>query len=297
MTVAERTSVAIEPLIVAQLPGRGRLVRGGDLPPVLREAYGSDLAIPLRFDRPTVISNFVSTIDGVVSYNNADQAGGGEISGFFKPDAFVMGLLRSHADAVLIGAGTLRAAPDQAWSARFTHPESAADFAALRSQMGLAPEPSTVVVTASGDVDLSQKGLADPSVPVLIVTTQRGAQALVRFESRPDHIQVVAAGTEVVEPAAVIGELERRGLRLILCEGGPNLFGQMLDAGLIDELFLTLAPQIAGRSADEQRLSLVEGTAFSVANAPWARLVDLRRSANHLFTRYSFEETGSNGQA
>jgi len=297
MTVAEQTRVAIEPLIVAHLPGRDRLVRGGELSPGLRDAYGSDLAIPLRFDRPTVISNFVSTLDGVVSYNDADQAGGGEISGFFKPDAFVMGLLRAHSDAVLIGAGTLRAAPNQAWSARFTHPETASEFASLRSHMGLAPEPTTVVVTASGNVDLNQKGLADPSVPVLIITTQNGAEALQQYRPLPDHIEVVSAGSASVEPAAVLHELEVRGLRLILCEGGPNLFGQMLDAGLIDELFLTVAPQIAGRSPRERRLSLVEGKAFSVAEAPWARLVDLRRSANHLFTRYSFEETASDGQA
>ena len=252
-----------------------------------------DIAIEplIRFDRPTVISNFVSTIDGVVSYNNAEAAGGGEISGFFKPDTFVMGLLRSHADAVLIGAGTLRAAAHQAWSARFIHPETAAEFAALRAQLGLAPEPTTVVVTASGDIDLKHKGLADPGVPALILTAERGARALQSFAPFPDHIQVVSAGQDSVEPRAILAELERRGMRVVLCEGGPSLFGQLLSAGLIDELFLTLAPQVAGRSSDEPRLSLVEENAFSAARAPWAQLIDLRRSGNHLFTRYSFKES------
>jgi riboflavin biosynthesis pyrimidine reductase len=291
MTVAQAPiDVAIRPLVTHDPGTDPREMRGGRLPERLREAYGSDLAIPLRFDRPTVISNFVSTLDGVVSYNNAEAKGGGEISGFFKPDTFVMGLLRAHADAVLIGAGTLRAAPDQAWSARFTHPESAADFGTLRAQLRLASEPTTVVVTASGDVDLSQKGLADPSVPVLIITTERGADSLRSSEPFPRHVDVVSAGRDTVEPRAIIDELEGRGARVVLCEGGPTLYGQMLSAGLIDELFLTLAPQLAGRSDHEKRLSLVEGTAFSVASAPWARLLDLRRSANHLFTRYSFEE-------
>lgn len=284
-------SVAIEPLIAYESAAAPRPVRRATLPARLREAYGSDLAIPLRFGRPTVIANFVSTVDGVVSYNNAAAAGGGEISGFFKPDALVMGLLRSHADAVLIGAGTLRAAPDQSWSTGFTHPESAEDFGAIRSHMGLAPEPTTVVVTASGRIDLGQKGLADAKVPALILTTDRGLPELRSYQPFPDHVEVVSAGENAVGPRAVMSELERRGMQVVLCEGGPRLFGQLLSAGLVDELFLTLAPQVAGRSEDERRLSLVEGTAFSVAGAPWAQLVDLRRSADHLFTRYSFEET------
>src|SRR5687768_17578125 len=98
MTTADQAiDIAIEPLITFDAAADPGAVRGGPLPQRLHKAYGSDLVIPLRLDRPTVISNFVSTIDGVVSYNNADAAGGGEISGFFKPDTFVMGLLRSHA--------------------------------------------------------------------------------------------------------------------------------------------------------------------------------------------------------
>ena len=72
-----------------------------------------------------------------------------------------------------------------------------------------------------------------------------------------------------------------------------HLFGQMLRNGLIDELFLTIAPQVAGRAPETPRLSLVEGTAFTVADAPWSRLVDLRRSDSHLFARYRFEEMES----
>ncbi len=85
--------------------------------------------------------------------------------------------------------------------------------------------------------------------------------------------------------------LRDRGFELVLTEGGPHLFGQLVGAHLVDELFLTLAPQIAGRSAETPRLGLVEGTAFTVDGAPWSQLVDLRRSGNHLFARYRFQET------
>lgn len=281
--------VTIEPLIVDEVDARFAY-RRAELSSYLMQAYGTDLAIPLRTDRPTVIANFVSTIDGVVSYNTPEQAGGGEISGAYKPDAFMMGLLRSMSDAVLIGAGTLRAAPDQAWSARFTHPASAEEYAQLRNRLGLAPEPTTVVVTARGEVDLAQRGLRDPSVPVLIITTDRGLDALCDQQPFAEHVEVIAAGETEVSPALIVRLLGERGMSVVLCEGGPTLFGQMLDARLIDELFITVAPQIAGRADNAPRLSLVEGAAFTVADAPWSRLADLRRSDDYLFARYRFGE-------
>jgi riboflavin biosynthesis pyrimidine reductase len=83
-----------------------------------------------------------------------------------------------------------------------------------------------------------------------------------------------------------VGELERRGFGLVLCEGGPHLLGSLLERDLVDELFLTVAPQIAGRSHRAPRLTLAEGIAFSVGDAPWWRLVSLARSGEHLFLRY-----------
>lgn len=272
-------AVRLVPLLteVEGEPRRSRRLSGP-----LEARYGGALAIPLRTDRPTVVSNFVSTLDGVVSYNTAEAAGGGEISGFFEPDRFVMGVLRALSDIVLIGAGTLRAAPDERWTADFIHPPSASRFAVLRSELGLRPQPLTAVVTASGSIDLAHPGLADPEVPVLVVTTDAGARRLGRV---PAHVDVHTTDDRV-RPADILDALAAAGAQVVLCEGGPHLLGQLLDAHLVDELFLTLAPQLAGRLADAPRLSLVEGTGFDVASAPWARLVDLRRAGDHLFTRY-----------
>jgi riboflavin biosynthesis pyrimidine reductase len=292
MSVAARSRIAIEPLLGAAALAPGGLLRGGELPTELRVSYGGDLAIPLRSDRPTVISNFVTTLDGVVSYNTPEQAGGGEISGFSDADHFVMGLLRAMSDVVLIGAGTLRAAHGEAWSHRFTHPESADALSAYRASLGLAPEATTAVVSRTGAIDLAHPGLSNSHVPVLVITTEAGATAL-RAQGPARHVEVVAAGRESVEPRSIVAALHDRGTQVVLCEGGPHLFGQMLRDRLIDDLFVTLSPQVAGRASDTPRLSLVEGTAFAVADAPWSRLVDLRRSDNHLFARYRFEEIQS----
>lgn len=280
MLATAPATLVLTPLLEAgSMSGR---VRGGQLPEPLAAGYGGSLAIPLRPDRPTVIVNFVSTIDGVISYETPEAAGGGEISGFFEPDRFVMGLLRALADVVLIGAGTLRSAPDERWTPDFIHPSSADAFAALRHDLGLAPQPTTAVVSASGSIDLDHPGLNDPRVPVTVLTTTRGMVGL-RRDGIPRHVTVRDLGGSPSAPGllAALG-----GAPLVLCEGGPHLLGQLLQAHLVDELFLTLAPQVAGRSPSTPRLGLVEDIAFELGSAPWAHLVDLRRAADHLFIRY-----------
>lgn len=264
-------------------PGR---VRGGALPASLRERYGGELAIPLVDGRPTVIANFVSTLDGIVSFGAAGS-GGGEVSGFFEPDRFVMALLRALADVVVVGAGTVRADPRARWISESVHPGSATDTAGLRAELGLAPHPTTVVVTNSGELDLGQAGLSDPRIPVLVVTTSAGRERLESGVIAP-HLEVVATGEEGVTPHALLALLAERGVELVLSEGGPHLLGQLVRARLLDELFLTIAPQLAGRDRDVDRLALIEGAAFGVDAAPWGVLVDLRVSGSHLFNRYRF---------
>jgi riboflavin biosynthesis pyrimidine reductase len=281
-------AAAIQPLLTA--PRHAADARGTQMPHELRERYGSDLVIPLAAGRPTIVANFVSTLDGVVSYNTPDAAGGREISGFFEPDRFVMGLLRSLADVVLIGAGTLRADPDGRWTPAWVHPESAVDVARLRAQLGLPSSPTTAVVSGSGNIDLAHPGLSTQDVPVLVVTSEHGVTRL-RSQDRPSNLELIVAGEERVGASELVDILARRGARVVLCEGGPQLLGQLLAAGAVDELFLTLAPQIAGRSIDSSRLALVEGRAFGIDGAPWADLVDLRVSGSHLFTRYRFRRS------
>src|SRR5690349_7554855 len=87
--------------------------------------YGGDLRFPERDDRPYVIGNFVSTLDGVVSFELPGKSRGGDISGFNEEDRFIMGLLRSSPDAAIVGAGTLRdVSKGHLWLAEHVYPEA-----------------------------------------------------------------------------------------------------------------------------------------------------------------------------
>ena len=274
-----------------------RDLRGGRLPRALRDQYDGDLQVALRPDRPTVIANFVTTLDGVVAFDADGSSGGGEVSGFADPDRFVMGLLRTMADVVLVGAGTVRAAPTHEWTARRVHPVSADQYAAWRAAMGVAsPQPTTLVATASGSLDPGHPGLSAADVPVIVATTGAGAERL-RAAGPAPNVRIETAGSGgQVGPTTLIDIAAAAGARLVLCEGGPHLIGDLLGAGLLDELFLTVAPQVAGRDATTHRLALVEGTSFGIATAPWAELASVRRSGSHLFLRYRIGDSSRTGK-
>ena len=251
----------------------------------LGAAYPGSLTFPRHTDRPTVVVNFVSTLDGVVSYATPEAAGGSAISGGFPPDRFLMGLLRARADAVLVGAGTVRRAGGRARTPAAAFPDAADDFAALRLGRGLAPRPTTVVISATGDLESARPGLGDPVTPVLIITTEAGRDRCAALAAL-DHVTVEVAGGDRVAPADLLAILAAAGMRLVVCEGGPHLLAELLAADAVDELFLTIAPQVAGRSAGHPRLGLVEGVAFGAAEAPWWAPISIARSGGHLFTRY-----------
>lgn len=259
------------------------------LPPALEALYGGPLRFPGHTGRPYIISNFVATIDGVVALNEAGITDGGAISGFNPQDQFVMGLLRSASDAVIAGASTLRRAPGHVWTGQFVSPQQAEDYALFRSRMGKAPFPLNVVVTGSGNVDLSLPLFQDGQIPVLLLTTIEGFERLkdhpvadtVRIEARK-NIRFLSVPTilETVAPFVQDG--------LLLIEGGPHMLGDFLSARRVDALFLTVAPQIAGRDSLVERSGLVEGKRFAPSNPLWGRLIGAKRGKDHLFLRYQF---------
>lgn len=264
------------------------------LPPELAALYGPlhlpTLPAAASAGRPWVISNFVSTLDGVVALAEPGYAGGGAISGYDKHDRAVMGLLRAISDAVVVGAGTLRSVPRSLWTAEHIYPPLAPAYAALRAALGKPEPPLNVIVTAHGALDLALPVFASGAVPALIVTTPRGAERIAA-ETLPPGVRVAAGGdVDRVSAPDVLAAIHnvRPASTTILVEGGPQLMADFFTAHLIDDLFLTLAPQVAGRAAASPRPSLVEGALFLPAQPLWSTLVSMRRGDSHLFLRYGF---------
>jgi riboflavin biosynthesis pyrimidine reductase len=191
----------------------------------------------------------------------------------------LMGLLRACADAVLIGAGTLRATPGHLWTPAHVYPELATEFLALRSALGRSTEPQLVVVTSSGKLDASHPALVKGAI---VMTTLDGAKAI--GNRLPKTCEVVAT-RERLGLSNVLADLRRRGMGVVLTEGGPHVIGQLIEAGLLDEAFLTVSPVIAGRK-DDKRLGMVEGVELMPGHGAWSSLSSVRRHGDYLFLRY-----------
>jgi riboflavin biosynthesis pyrimidine reductase len=261
------------------------------LPGALARLYGR-LRMPRHTARPHVIGNFVTSLDGVVSLGIPGKAGGGEISGFNPHDRMVMGLLRAAADVVVIGAGTLRASsPDHVWTAEYIYPPLTDAYRELRAALGKPEPPLNVVVTGSGDIDLDRCLFHTHAVPSLIVTTAAGARRLqVRDRGLSESARVEAAAAAAsLSARAVLDTVGRTGKsELVLIEAGPRLMSDFFAERLLDELFLTLAPQVAGRDGTIERPGLVSGKLFAPEHPVWGTLVGLKRGGDHLLLRYAF---------
>jgi len=248
------------------------------MPDALASIYGG-----LGFGEWVVYSNFVASLDGVVTLGSKPNAGS-EISGRHPHDRFLMGLLRAFAHAVLLGAGTLRATPRHLWTAEHIFPDLAESFAALRTSLALEPHPRLIVITSSGDIPVSHPAVVAGAT---IITTGLGAQAL--RHRLPDSCDVAEVIDDPIDMDSVVEELRNRGYKQILTEGGPHVMGGLIRQNLLDEAFLTVSPVVAGRDGDP-RLGMVAGAEFLPARGVWSRLLSARRHGDFLFLRYGMRK-------
>jgi riboflavin biosynthesis pyrimidine reductase len=243
------------------------------LPESLRQRYGGELALADE----VVYANFVSSLDGVVALGD-ERESGSLISGKNDDDRFMMGLLRAFADAVLIGASTLRAEPTHVlWTPDFIYPALKEEFAELRRSLGRSDGPRLAVVTSKQRLDSGHEALRD----ALIITPSPTLPTRGREKKA------------AVSPAEMLERLRKEGFRRVLCEGGPSLFGQLVGAGAVDELFLTVSPVLAGRDRTTYRQSLVESVALPSGGFAPATLRSVRASGSYLFLRYQLRQPGT----
>lgn len=187
---------------------------------------------PAPPDRPWVMTNMIASADGATAVDGLS----GDLGG--PADFAVFTALRARADAILVGAATVR-------QERYRPPSSDDERRlTLRRTRHQQPRPLIAVVTGRLDLDLDLPLFADPSYRPLILT---GAAAPTAARERLETVaDVVTVGDDGVDLAAGLAELHRLGHRVVLAEGGPSLNGQLIADDLIDEWNLSVSPLLAG---------------------------------------------------
>ena len=263
------------------------------------ERYGKLAFPPPPSARPWIYSNFVQSLDGIASFKGR-HATGGDISQL-PEDRWLMGFLRAHADAILLGINTLMEETQLLGNRGPVYSIEDAAIRKLREKLGLGREKN-IFVTGAAYLDLGDYRVFDSdSVESFIITTSVGARRLADKESH-GRVNVIVAGQKsfVDLPQAMRILQQNHGINRLLCEGGPTLYGYMTRAGLIDEKFLTISPleigilvppeqepSIAERSnPPKERPTTFMAPGFVKENAPWWQWLSSRRIADHQFNRY-----------
>jgi riboflavin biosynthesis pyrimidine reductase len=260
---------------------------GGDPLPAERP-YGGALQFP-DAPRPYLVANFVASIDGVASLGVTDGTDSTTLSGNSRADRYLMALLRASADVIVIGARTLRATPGHQWVPAGVAGDQAALIDGYRAARHGSSDPAPlVVVSGSGELP-AHVALEHPATRTAVLTSASGAAEVRRAHPAVEVIEA-GDGTDEIPGAEVTKAVSSVfGPGLLLCEGGPSLFGRLLGARAVQELFLTVSPRIAGREHDQARLGIVDSWAADPEAPRTATLVSVRRSEDHLFLRYRLE--------
>ncbi len=214
-------------------------------------------------------TNFAMSVDGKVTF-----ARPGPFALSSREDRRRMARHRAEADAVLWGAGSVLV--DQP-VARVRQPE----VAARRAERGQARHPLNVLVTARARVPLDNRYFRDPDVSRLVAVTDAADPAIVAaYRTRAD-VLVQPGGIDL---AALLAHLfEARGVRRLLCEGGPSLAWSLFEADLVDEVLVTLVPFVVG---GRDALTMVEGPGFTPERVKRLTLVSSERVGDEVFLAY-----------
>jgi riboflavin biosynthesis pyrimidine reductase len=252
-------------------------------------------------NRPWIYTNFVQSLDGITTLLGK-HGSGGEISQSAE-DRWLMDLFRAHADGLLMGMNTLleeqrlRGPQSRGIVFRVADPE----LRDLRDRLGKGRERN-IFVTRAVDLDLSRHRVFDGDVvDGVILTSPAGAERL-RMQGFHPHVAVVSAGDgETLDLPRAIGKLrEKLGVKYLLCEGGPTLYGSLARADLVDEKFVTISPVEVGqvvppeqeRLTSEQpapvllRPTVFGGPGYTRENLTRWTWLSCRKAGDHQFSRY-----------
>jgi riboflavin-specific deaminase-like protein len=231
-------------------------------PTTVEEQLSGLNLVDLAFaDRPYVAINFATTLDGRAAIDGRSGPIGSAV------DTEMLEMLRTRVDAVMIGAGTMRVE-------RYGRMVSDPQLRARRERAGLAHDPLAVIVSGRLDLPWDAQLFTDGGGRVLIFTSSKTDPPETETPVR------VVRHQDGVDMAAALRHLrEERGVRALLCEGGPTVHAQLQAAALADELFLTIAPKLSGGLAPR----ILEG---ELSDGVGMELAWLLEHEGELFARY-----------
>jgi riboflavin-specific deaminase-like protein len=215
-------------------------------------------------DRPYVVANMVSTADGKATVGGRTR----EIAD--DADRLLFHHLRTQADAILAGTGTLRIE-------RYGPLLRDEEMRAKREREGFAPVPLAVVISRSGEIPFEAPLFHDPESKIVVFTAA---------EADPPACEAQVEVTRVSPDELTLDNVLRRlrsdhDVRALMCEGGPTLLSSLVADGLLDELFLTIAPMLVSGS---DTLTILHG--MPLPDTRKLELVSLLEHDNYLFARY-----------
>jgi riboflavin biosynthesis pyrimidine reductase len=267
------------------------------LPARLKERYGA-FGFPEIADagRPYITSNLVMALDGKASFRELKGRAGGNVVSQSADDRWLMDFYRAHHDAQLIGASTLR----EELGADGKSLDYGIDDEELRTyrldilKLGLQ---KVLVLTGSGNLDLSAPLFSSARVEPWIITSadgEKNLRAQLKTSAGNNAVKIISVGDGGrIDVAAAVQLLRREhGIRTLLCEGGPNLYSELLKKQFIDEDFRTIAFQVLGASTVPgiERPTTYGNVSYLPETAPWFRLISMHVALpHHAFLRLRYE--------
>jgi riboflavin biosynthesis pyrimidine reductase len=226
-------------------------------------------AYPADLTRCLVRGNAITSLDGGAATDGT--SGGLGAAG----DRRLFRVLRELADVIVVGAGTARAE-------KYSGAQMSVAERGNRQRRGQGEVPPIALVTRSGRIEHDWPVLTRTEVTPLVLTCDNAtAEASARLGGAADVIACSAADPAEVDPGAMLAALADRGLRRVLCEGGPTLMGTFVEHGLLDELCVTTAPKLVGGSAPR----IVAGGGHVLADVRREHL--LSDADGYLYGRYT----------
>ncbi len=232
------------------------------------ERYAEELGLTEQAldGRPFTITNFVASVDGRATVDGRSGPLGDE------GDKALFRALRGEVDAVLVGTGTLEA---ENYGRLIRDPARRE----RRVRRGLTPEPILCTVTRSGSVPLDIPLFSEPEAKVIVFSA-----AGIEHDAIAAQLEVITVPPHELTFAAVLGHLRaERGVRALLCEGGPRVFGALAGEGVVDQLFLTLSRKFVGDGEPS-----VIATGAGLADPLMTALEAVLERDGTLFLRYGF---------